>query len=223
MAPMVVHERDAHGEDTGEKRLFFRSVPVYEVSQTQVLPGVEPAPLEPPSAPIEGDSHAHLLEPLEGLAGELGYSFGFAELDGEVGGYCDYRAKRIVIAARQAPNAKVRVTVHELAHAMGISSKRFGRAQAEVIVECAAFVCCCGLGLATDGASIPYLAGWGEDGALQAVTAAAELIDEIAGRIERAVGIDHNIGTDEPASVQLGWMLSAPAANRRRSAPSESW
>jgi antirestriction protein ArdC len=204
MAPMAVVERNASGEETGEKRLFFRSVPVYELSQTQALPGVEPAPLEPPSAPIEGDSHAHLLQPLERLAGELGYTFGFAALDGAVGGYCDYRAKRIVIEARQAPNAKVRVAVHELAHAMGVSSKRFGREQAEVIVECAAYVCCSGLGLATDGTSIPYLAGWGEGGALEAVTAAAELIDEIAGRIEHAIGIHENLSSEQQMTAQLG-------------------
>jgi hypothetical protein len=103
---------------------------------------------------------------------------------------------------------------------MGVSSQRFGREQAEVIVECAAFVCCSGLGLATDGASIPYLAGWGEDGALDAVTAAAELIDEIAGRIERAAGLHHG---DEDTSVQAAFSIAAAtpdgSSSARRSAP----
>jgi antirestriction protein ArdC len=205
MAPMTVKEQDARGEATLERRLFFRSVPVFEFSQTEVLPGVEPAPLEPPSAPIEGDSHGHLLEPLAALAGELGYSMSFAELGGERGGFCDYRSQRIVIEARQSSNAKVRVAVHELAHAMGVSSQRFGREQAEVIVECGAFVCCSGLGLATDAASIPYLAGWGEDGALEAVTEAAELIDRIAKRIEDAVGLhpDSDAGEDDQAALSI--------------------
>jgi len=227
MAPMSVRERDEHGEASGERRLFFRSVPVFELSQTEVLAGVEPAPLEPPSAAIAGDSHAHLLEPLAQLAGELGYSMSFAELDGDCGGFCDYRSRRIVIEARQAPNAKVRVAVHELAHAMGVSSQRFGREQAEVIVECAAFVCCSGLGLATDGASIAYLAGWGEDGALEAVTEAAELIDQIAGAIERAIGLDGNRDEDdEDASTPAQAASSIAAATSegsscaRRSAPS---
>jgi hypothetical protein len=56
-----------------------------------------------------------------------------------------------------------------------------------VIVECAAFVVAAGLRLETGGESIPYVAGWGEDGALDAVTEAAELIDAIARRIEDAV------------------------------------
>jgi antirestriction protein ArdC len=225
IAPMSVRKRGDDGEPSDEKRLFFRSVAVFELSQTEALPGVEPAPLEPPSAPIGGDSHAHLLDPLALLAGDLGYSLTFAELDGERGGFCDYRAKRIVIEQRQAPNAKVRVAVHELAHAMGVSSQRFGREQAEVIAECAAIVCCSGLGLATDEASIPYLAGWGEDGALEAVTHAAELIDEIAGRIERAVGLDRNIDDDgEATSAQAAsWIAAATpegSSCARRSAPS---
>jgi hypothetical protein len=68
----------------------------------------------------------------------------FAELDGERGGFCDYTAKRTVIDDRHAPNAKVRVAIHELAHALGISSERFGRDRAEVIVESAAFVVAAG-------------------------------------------------------------------------------
>jgi hypothetical protein len=40
------------------------------------------------------------------------------------------------------------------------------------------------VGLAVDGESIPYVAGWGEDGALEAVTEFADTIDKIARRIE---------------------------------------
>ncbi len=174
-----------------------------ELSQTDALPGVEAEPLEPPSAAIDGDSHAQLLEPLGALAGELGYVMSYAELDGSRGGFCDYRAKRIVVEDRQAPNAKVRVAVHELAHALGATSERFGRERAEVIVECAAFIVCSGLGLPTDGASVPYLAAWGESGALEAITEAAELINEIADRIEKASGL-HNSPTDGERAQPVG-------------------
>ena len=78
---------------------------------------------------------------------------------------------------------------HELAHALGASSRRYGRDRAEILVECSTFIVCAGLGLATDGESVPYIAGWGEDGALEAVSEAAELIDQIAARIEQAVGL----------------------------------
>lgn len=184
LAPVTGKERDEHEEDSGKTRLFFRTAFVFADVQTEPLPGVDPPPLEPPSVPIDGDSHARLLEPLAELAEEIGFSMSFARLGGDCGGFCDYRAKRIVIEDRQAPNAKVRVAIHEVAHALGVSSQRFGRERAEVIVECAAFVVAAGLHLETGGESIPYVAGWGEDGALEAVSEAAELIDEIARRIE---------------------------------------
>ena len=74
LAPVAVKQRDDSGEETGEKRVFFRTVPVFDVSMTDPLPGVEPVPLTPPAQPIEGDSHQHLIAPLHALARELGYS-----------------------------------------------------------------------------------------------------------------------------------------------------
>jgi antirestriction protein ArdC len=189
IAPVPVNERDGDGEATGKKRVFFRSVAVFELSQTDVLPGTEPVPLEPPSTPIEGDSHEHLLGPLADLAREIGFTLGYDRLDRACLGFCDYRNRRIVIEDDQPPNAKVRVVVHEISHALGVSSERFGRDRAEVIVETAAYVVCSGLGLPTDGESIHYIAGWGQDGALDAVTEAAAVIDQIAGRIEHAIGL----------------------------------
>jgi hypothetical protein len=38
--------------------------------------------------------------------------------------------------------------------------------------------------LQVDGETVPYVAGWGEDGALEAVTAFAKTIDELARRVE---------------------------------------
>ncbi len=73
LAPMAVTERDEHGEDAGEKRLSFRSAFVFADVQTDPLPGVEPASLEPPSVAIDGDRPGHLLVPLA-RPGEIGFS-----------------------------------------------------------------------------------------------------------------------------------------------------
>jgi hypothetical protein len=40
------------------------------------------------------------------------------------------------------------------------------------------------VGLAVDGETVPYVSGWGERGALEAVTEFAETIDRVARRIE---------------------------------------
>ena len=63
LAPVTVKERDEHGETTGEKKVFFRTVPVFDVSMTDPLPGKQPVPLSPPAEPITGDSHHHLIAP----------------------------------------------------------------------------------------------------------------------------------------------------------------
>ncbi len=44
-----------------------------------------------------------------------------------------------------------------------------------------------GVGLDTSGETIPYVAGWGEDGALEAVSEFATLIDSLARRVESAI------------------------------------
>ena len=48
------------------------------------------------------------------------------------------------------------------------------------------YVVCSSAGLDVGGESIPYVAGWGEDGALEAIREYAETIDAIARRIEEA-------------------------------------
>src|SRR5439155_5102111 len=187
LAPVTVKERDARGGETGERRVFFRTAFVFELSQTEPLPGVEPVPVEPPSQPLTGDSHGHLLKPLEEFARSLGYSVSYEEIPGSAGGWCDARGRRIVVDAVAPANGRLRTLIHECAHALGIDYERYSRAQAEVIVDAVTYVVCAGAGLAVDGESVPYVAGWGEDGALEAVTEFADTIDTIARRIEDAL------------------------------------
>jgi hypothetical protein len=56
-----------------------------------------------------------------------------------------------------------------------------------VLVDCVTYVVCSSAGLDVGGESIPYVAGWGEDGALDAIREYAETIDAIARRIEDAL------------------------------------
>jgi hypothetical protein len=79
------------------------------------------------------------------------------------------------------------VLVHEIAHALGVGYKDYGRQQAEVLVDTVTHIVCGSVGLDISSSSVPYVAGWGEDGALEAIRAYAETIDTIARRIEEAV------------------------------------
>lgn len=61
------------------------------------------------------------------------------------------------------------------------------------MVETVTLLAASTIGLAVDGETIPYVSGWGEDGALEAVTEFAETIDRVARRIEEVL-----LGVDEP-------------------------
>ena len=187
LAPVAFKQRDEHGDETGEKKLFFRTVPVFDVSMTDVLPGKEPVPLTPPSEPITGESHLHLIAPLRAHAAQLGYTVEIRDLpDDGPGGWCDRRRKQIVVATGPA-NRQVRTLVHEIAHAHGLGYAELGRERCEVLVDCVAYCVLGSVGLDVGGESIPYVAGWGEDGALDAIREYAQTIDTIAHRIEGAL------------------------------------
>ncbi len=186
-APVTVKERDEDGRETGRRRVFFRTASVFELSQTELLPGVEPQAPAPNGEPLSGDSHTHLLAPLRAFAESLGYAVSFTAIAAASRGWCDTECRLIVVDARASANAQVHTLIHECAHALGIDYDRHPRDRAEVIADTVAFVACAGAGLAADAESVPYVAGWGEDGALAAVTDFAQTIDALARRIESVV------------------------------------
>ena len=111
-APCTVKQRDGHGrvvlDEHGRPRTrtLFKLTSVFDVAQTEQLPNTEPAPLDPPRVELVGDSHRDLLAPLESLAVELGYRVEQRELpEGGPGGWCDRRARLIVVATGE-PNAR---------------------------------------------------------------------------------------------------------------------
>jgi N-terminal domain of anti-restriction factor ArdC len=208
-APMAIGSRDEDQTDAeptndGEqpRRTVFRAVSVFDVSQTNALPDREPVPLDSPCQPIQGDTHAHLLAPLEQLAAELGYAVQRRAIAGAADGWCDARKHEIVINDELPTNAQVRILVHEIAHALGVGYGEYGRRRAEVLVDTVTFIVCGAVGLDTSGSSVPYVAGWGEHGELDAIRRYAETIDKLARRIEDAAlpsessASHHDHGTD---------------------------
>ncbi|MGA8363640.1 MAG: ArdC-like ssDNA-binding domain-containing protein, partial [Solirubrobacteraceae bacterium] len=186
-APVTITERDADGLQTG-RRVFFRTAYVFELSQTEPLPGGESGVAgSREGQPLSGNSHARLLVPLRALAQSQGYAVTFTAIGGPSCGWCDTERRLIAIDTRAPANAQVRALVHECVHALGIDYDRHPRARAEVIADTVAFVVCTGVGLSLDAESVPYLAGWGKDGALAAVTDFARTIDALARRIEAVV------------------------------------
>jgi len=185
IAPLPIKDRDkVNGEETGETRVLFKTVFVFDRQQVAPLPDREPTPLDPPSEPLTGDSHQHLIDPLERFAASLGYTVSFERIAGSAGGWCEAKAKRIVVDADAPANARVRILVHEIAHALGVGYAEYGRARSEVIVDTTTHLVCSSVGLRVDGETVPYVAGWGENGALEAVTEFAGTIDQLARQLE---------------------------------------
>ena len=105
LAPLKIKERDrASGEETGETRTLFRAVPVFD--RAQVTAGEHATALEPPVEPLSGDSHEHLLEPLERFAGTLGFTVSFETIDGPAGGWCDAEAEADRRRRRLSPRTR---------------------------------------------------------------------------------------------------------------------
>jgi antirestriction protein ArdC len=193
LAPIRYPRRDAEQTDEGKDEaqlVGFKLAAIFDVFQTEPLPGVEPAPLEPPGEPVSGESHAHRVPPLQQHARSLGFTVHYQPLDGRAG-YCAAREARIVIDSELPANGKVTTLVHELAHVHGIDYTHFSRAGAELIVESVACIVCGSAGLDTSSESVPYLAGWNPTQADKRIELLASTIDEIARTIEQALDTHH--------------------------------
>lgn len=83
---------------------------------------------------------------------------------------------------------------------MGLGYEQYGREQAEVLVDCVTYCVLGAVGLDVGVESIPYIAGWGEDGALDAVSEYAQTIGTIARHLEDAIGVCVAAHTEVDAS-----------------------
>jgi N-terminal domain of anti-restriction factor ArdC len=188
IAPLPLKDRNrVTGQETGDTMMLFKTVFVFDRAQVDPIAGREHAPLGPPCERLTGDSHAHLLAPVQAFAESQGFSVAFESIPGDTGGWCDPKERRIVVDGDAPANAQLRILIHETVHALGVGYAEYGRERAEVIVDTATAIAVGSVGLRVDGDSIPYIAGWGETGALDAVTAFAKTIDELARRIEHVL------------------------------------
>lgn len=177
------------------RKAVFVLKPVF--SRLQVVStedGMSLPPEPPPVAALTGDDLAHLYPPLAtwgrdelGVDTQIRDPATHPEL-GSAGGYYSPNEKLIVVRAG-AMNEVVATLIHELAHACGITYEQYSRADAEAIVETAAYLACAALGLDTASRSLAYVARWaGSDGDSPAAAVQKHLrvIDELARRLERA-------------------------------------
>jgi hypothetical protein len=107
----------------------------------------------------------------------------------------DFERARLVLAeSRGEAIASPRTGVPRFGGTpLGVEYQHYPRAQAEVIVDTTTLIVLGGLGLDVCGETVPDVAGWGENGALDAVTPFAQFIDDLARRVEAALSADGDI------------------------------
>lgn len=185
-------ETNDAGDDETESGISFRVVYVFDVAQTDPIPG-HPHPWQPPDvlSAAGDDSHAAALwDALAIHAGALGLTVSTSEADAprsaQVHGY--YRHSTRLVWVRSTALADMAATLaHELAHAVTHDTAAgMARDVRELIAESVAYIVCSQFGLDLSLRSTDYVAGWIDDPAAIRVgmavihDAAASLIDAVA-------------------------------------------
>ena len=126
LAPFTGKQTETITDETGdgcaelERRYrYFRAVKVYDRSQVRPIDGAEPVDLRCARRAADG----RLARPPARAAGRAGAvaratasSRARSDADGAQG-WCDRRAREIVVNRQRPANARVRILVHEIAHA----------------------------------------------------------------------------------------------------------
>jgi hypothetical protein len=199
-APPAAHGR--HSADRSElgpaaaRLRGFRVVHVFDLAQTEG----EPLPEIRPQL-LTGEAPRRLIEALAQRVEADGYTFSRGPCPGGANGITDFTA-RTVRVRHDVPDAQVAKTLaHELGHIRAQHDTRFlseyrssrgCRAQAEVEAESIAYLVTHSAGLASEGYSLPYLAGWSGGNTTVLRETAARVVDTARGIITDLNFIDTN-------------------------------
>ena len=174
LAPCVVKRETDDG--TEQRAMFFRTVSVFDVSQTEgdALPELE-------YRPLEGDA-PDLADFLCGVAMAAGLEIRREALPGEMHGYLKRSERLIVVDSECSGAMAAKVVAHELGHFydpwLTEHPDAYGahRGDCEAVAESVAYVVAARYGLDAGPSAVGYVAGWTE-GDAQRVRDLAERID----------------------------------------------
>jgi len=146
-------------EEEERKDLYFRLVPVFDVSQT------EGAPLASPAKILDASIDARPC--LDALIKIAGIPVTFKSMH-EYGanGFFDPKNRRIQIASNRPDAQKIKTLAHEIAHSRlhaDLSTKAMEHWEREVEAESVAYIISDYFGLDSSDYSAPYLASWIEE------------------------------------------------------------
>ncbi len=190
LAPIVrkfrVEETNDAGdvEETEKKSLYFRAVPVFDVSQTEG----PPLPVAQRCELLTGNEAAAevAFESLKGFAESLGYTVEDEGLADGHNGYVSFTEKRIAIRSANPALQRTKTLAHEIGHALLHSTPEASKDithnttdYREVEAESVAFCVMNAYGIDSGSYSFGYVATWsGGD---------AKKVQHCAARIQKAV------------------------------------
>ncbi len=187
--------RDAGAIPADKPRAFYRLERVFDRAQVDPLPApATPAALDPPIAPITGDTLAWAIPGLTAFAHQIGVTVTHEALQDGCDGSYHPATRRITISTAVAVNQQAAALVHELAHALVRldhldEDPALDYATEELVAESVAYTVCGFLGLDTAANSVPYLAVWSEHTPEDAFERIAGLIDRLARRLEDVLDV----------------------------------
>lgn len=118
LAPIVARTRDDDTGEEGRRVVGFKSVPVFDITDTDG----EPLP-DSPVRPAVGDATPGTLDGLQARVATAGYTYREAQIPGcnpttgeGTQGYTDPAGKQIVVDSRLSSAHKAAVIAHELGH-----------------------------------------------------------------------------------------------------------
>ena len=183
LAPRMVKNKDAKGDDDDKICIGYRTVSVFDISQTEG----DDIPTMPIPELLTGDSQdiQDAAATLNEFAVSKGWTVSYTDLS-EKGcrGYWSASENLIAIDLNLEPAQQLKTLIHEIAHAMlghGQDDDTTPRHIKELQAESTAFLVCDNIGLDTSSYSFSYLAGWADspDEMLKASNTADRIAQQI--------------------------------------------
>ena len=201
LAPMI-KKTEVDGKE--KENLFFRSVYVFDISDTEPMEGAKDIPTIVNNLEVDIDNAAEVEAMFTKLIQDNGFNFRYDTWgDADLGGWCDPVKKEIVVAEDRPKAQQIRTMIHEIAHMFAhVSQDDFNskkpRDLVEVEAESIAYTVSKMIGLDASAYSVGYVGIWNSRGddnlkkSMETVIKTAQKIIELLEK-EETDGLKENL------------------------------
>ncbi|NNC13760.1 ImmA/IrrE family metallo-endopeptidase [Planctomonas sp. JC2975] len=161
--PTANHPDQTGEEEEAERVRYFPIVSVFDITQTEPLPGTTPDP--DVVQPLTGSDDHGITTPLTAHLQQLGWSVDTEPMTEARNGYTDPTARKVLIRAHVSPAQHAKTLLHEAAHILLEHTNTpteyvLHRGRMETEAESVAYITAALAGLDTAGYSVGYITGW---------------------------------------------------------------